>query len=254
MRLEGKVALITGAANGMGRVAARLFAKEGAKVVAVDVSGRALSEVVAEVKKAGGQISGLTADMTQPTDVQRVVQQGMKTFGRLDVLYNNAGIFADDDRSVCETSEEAFERTLEVNAKSVFLACKYGVPALLETGGGSIINIASIAAMIGSTAPQDAYTMSKGAVLALTRSLAVQYGRKGIRANAICPGPVETPNLRQLSSDPERRSKRLGRIPAGRFGRPEDVVYAAIFLASDESSWMTGSTLVVDGGITINYF
>jgi NAD(P)-dependent dehydrogenase (short-subunit alcohol dehydrogenase family) len=178
----------------------------------------------------------------------------VRAFGGITVLYNNAGIMPGEDTSVEETSDETLQRILDVNLKGVFLCCKYGVPELIKAGGGSIINIASFVALIGCTVPQDAYTASKGGVLSLTRSLAVQYGQRGIRANALCPGPIETPLLRRLWTSEEERNKRLNRIPLGRFGTPEDIVHAGVFLASDESSWMTGATFVVDGGITINYF
>lgn len=254
MRLTDKVVLITGAGSGMGRVAAGVFSKEGAAIVATDFAEKSLAQTVDEVKAAGGKILGIPGDVSKGADVKRAVTEGVKAFGKLNVLYNNAGIFPDDDNSVEDTPEETLQRTLDVNLKGVFLCCKYGVPELAKAGGGSIVNIASFVALVGCTVPQDAYTASKGGVLALTRSLAVQYGKKQIRANAICPGPIETPLLRQILSDPAKRNLRLNRIPLGRFGRPEDVVYAGLFLASDESSWMTGTTFVVDGGITVNYF
>jgi NAD(P)-dependent dehydrogenase (short-subunit alcohol dehydrogenase family) len=254
MRLEGKVALITGAASGMGRVAAKMFAAEGASVTAMDVTADALEETAREVHDAGGAIIGVPGDVSVAADVRRAVEEAVSAFGRLDVLYNNAGIFPGDDESVVDMNEATFQKVMDVNVKGVFLCCQYGVPELIKAGGGSIINVASFVALMGCTNPQDAYTASKGAVLSLTRSLAVQYGRKGIRANAICPGPIETPLLRELLSTPEARNLRLNRIPLGRFGNAEDIVYAALFLASDESSWMTGSTFVVDGGITVNYF
>jgi NAD(P)-dependent dehydrogenase (short-subunit alcohol dehydrogenase family) len=254
MRLDGKVALITGAASGMGRVAAKMFAAEGAKVTAMDVSEAALKETVAEVEKAGGSIIAVHGDVSVAADVRRAVEESVSAFGRLNVLYNNAGIFPDDDESVVDMNEATFQKVMDVNVKGTFLCCQYGVPELIKAGGGSIVNVASFVALVGCTVPQDAYTASKGAVLSLTRSLAVQYGPKGIRANAICPGPIETPLLRELLSKPEARNLRLNRIPLGRFGQAEDIVYAALFLASDESSWMTGSTFVVDGGITVNYF
>lgn len=254
MRLDGKVVLITGAGSGMGRVAARMFAAEGAKIVANELSKDRLAETVDEVKKAGGQILGVQGDVCRSDDVARAVKDGKTAFGKINVLYNNAGIFPDEDSSVVDTTEETLQKVLDVNLKGVWLACHHGIPALQEAGGGSIVNVASFVALLGCTVPQDAYTASKGAVLSLTRSLAVQYGRQGIRANAICPGPIETPLLKTILSDPAKREKRIARIPMGRFGRPEDVVYAAMFLASDESSWMTGTSFVVDGGITVNYF
>jgi NAD(P)-dependent dehydrogenase (short-subunit alcohol dehydrogenase family) len=254
MRLTDKTVLITGAAGGMGRLAAQIFAREGAQVVAADVSEPALRKTVATVKAEGGSIIAVPSDVTSADDIERAVSAGVKAFGRLNVLYNNAGIFPDDDASVVDTDEAAYQRVIDVNLKGVYLSCKYGVPELIKAGGGSIINVASFVALVGCTVPQDAYTASKGAVLSLTRSLAVQYGPRGVRANAICPGPIETPMLRQLLADPAERDKRLNRIPLGRFGRGEDIVYAALYLASDESSWTTGTTFVVDGGITVNYF
>jgi NAD(P)-dependent dehydrogenase (short-subunit alcohol dehydrogenase family) len=254
MRLAGKVIFVTGAGSGMGRVAAKMFAAEGAEVVATDYVAEPLEETVALAREAGGRILGVPGDVSSPADVRRAVEEGVRAFGRINVLYNNAGIMPGEDTSVEETSDETLQRILDVNLKGVFLCCKYGVPELIKAGGGSIINIASFVALIGCTVPQDAYTASKGGVLSLTRSLAVQYGQRGIRANALCPGPIETPLLRRLWTSEEERNKRLNRIPLGRFGTPEDIVHAGVFLASDESSWMTGATFVVDGGITINYF
>ena len=254
MRLKNKVILITGAGSGIGKAASLIFADEGARIVANDLVGDALARTVEEVRKAGGEIVGVAGDVAQAADVERAIREGVKAFGKVNVLYNNAGISPDKDTSVVETPEATLQQVLDVNLKGVFLCCKYGIPALLDAGGGSIINIASFVALLGCTIPQDAYTASKGGVLALTRSLAVQYGRNSIRANAICPGPIETPLLRQILSDPAKRELRLNRIPLGRFGRPEDVVYAGLYLASDESSWVTGTTFVVDGGITVNYF
>jgi NAD(P)-dependent dehydrogenase (short-subunit alcohol dehydrogenase family) len=254
VRLTGKVILVTGAGSGMGRVAAHAFTREGAQVVANDYAADALDETVSAVRDAGGEIIGVPGNVAAADDVRRAVAEGVRAFGRLNVLYNNAGIMPSDDTSVEETSEEVWARVLDVNLKGVFLCCKHGIPELLKAGGGSIINIASFVALMGCTVPQDAYTASKGGVLSLTRSLAVQYGRRGIRANALCPGPIETPLLRNLWSSEDERNKRLNRIPLGRFGAAEDVVNAGIFLASDESSWITGNTFMVDGGITVNYF
>ena len=254
MRLANKVALITGAGSGMGRLAAQVFAREGAQVVAVELSEDALKKTVALVEGDGGSITGVRADVTSANDVQRAVAEGVRAFGRLNVLYNNAGIFPDDDTSVIETDDEVLQRVLDVNLKGVWLCCKYGIPELMKAGGGSIINVASFVALLGCTVPQDAYTASKGAVLSLTRSLAVQYGPHNVRANALCPGPILTPMLESLFPSEEERLKRLNRIPLGRFGRAEDIVNAALYLASDESSWTTGTTFVVDGGISVNYF
>jgi NAD(P)-dependent dehydrogenase (short-subunit alcohol dehydrogenase family) len=252
-RLENKVILVTGAASGMGRVATEMFTREGAAVVATDVAEGPLEDTVTAVRAMGGQVIGISGNVAHATDVQRAVAEGVRAFGKLNVLYNNAGIMPADDTSVVETSEEAYQRVLDVNLKGVFLCCKYGIPELLKAGGGSIINIASFVAFLGCTIPQDAYTASKGAVVAHTRSLAVQYGRRGIRANALCPGPIETPLLRALWTSEGERNKRLDRIPLGRFGTPEDVVNAGIFLASDESAWITGTAFLVDGGVTVNY-
>lgn len=254
MRLTGKTALITGAASGMGRVAAEMFAREGAQVIAADISEAALAETVAHVQGQGGSIVGVAMDVRSAESVRRGIAEGVRAFGQLNVLYNNAGIFPDDDTSLVDTEEKVLDHVLDVNLKGVWNCCKYGIPELLKAGGGSVINIASFVALMGCTVPQDAYTASKGAVLSLTRSLAVQYGRRGIRANAICPGPVLTPLLEGLFPSEEERLKRLNRIPLGRFGRAEDIVYAGIYLASDESSWVTGTTFVIDGGITVNYF
>ena len=254
MRLKDKVALITGAGSGMGRLAAQMFAREGAAIVAADVAEGQLRETVASIEAEGHSITSAVMDVTDGDSVGSAIEVGVRAFGRLNVLYNNAGIFPDDDTSVVETKESVYERVMNVNAKGVYLCCKYGIPELVKAGGGSVINIASFVALMGCTVPQDAYTASKGAVLSLTKSLAVQYGRNAIRANAICPGPILTPMLESLFPSEEERLKRLDRIPLGRFGRAEDVVYAGIYLASDESSWMTGTTFVIDGGITVNYF
>ena len=254
MRLEGKTALITGAGSGMGRLAAEVFAREGAKVVATDISADALQETVERVRGQGGEITGQAGDVRIAQDVRGWVERAVATYGQLDVLYNNAGIFPDEDGSVTEMDEEVYQRVIDVNLKGVSLCCKYGVPEMVRAGGGSIVNVASFVALVGCTVPQDAYTASKGAVLSLTRSLAVQFGPQHVRVNAICPGPIETPLLRELLRDEEARNRRLSRIPLGRFGRPEDIVNAALYLASDEASWTTGTTFVVDGGISVNYF
>ncbi len=255
MRLEGKTALITGAGSGMGRVASVLFAKEGANVIATDISRQGLDETAALVAEhAHGSILPIAGDVTDEAAVASWVRAGVERYGALNVLYNNAGIFPDADRSVVEMDEETYRRTIDVNLKGVMLCCKHGIPEIVRAGGGSVINIASFVALVGCTVPQDAYTASKGAVLALTKSLAVQFGRDHVRVNAICPGPILTPLLADLFPNEEEKMKRLNRIPLGRFGLPEDIVYAALYLASDESSWTTGTEFVVDGGITVNYF
>jgi NAD(P)-dependent dehydrogenase (short-subunit alcohol dehydrogenase family) len=255
VRLVDKVILVTGAASGMGRVATRMFAEQGAKVIAADIKAESLEETVAEAgEEHRASILPVVGNVVESGDVKGWIEQGVKHFGKINVLYNNAGIMPDEDTSVVETSEATWERIMDVNLKGVYLCCKHGVPALQAAGAGSIINIASFVALMGCTNPQDAYTASKGGVLSLTRSLAVQYGPQGIRANAICPGPVLTPLLESLFPNEAEKMKRLNRIPMGRFGRAEDVVWAGIYLASDESSWMTGTTFTIDGGISVNYF
>lgn len=255
MRLANKVILVTGAASGMGRVATKMFAEQGAKIVAFDVADGPLEASIAEAgDQHRGAILPVVGSVTDSGDVKRAIAEGQKAFGKVNVLYNNAGIMPNEDTSVEETSAETWQRVLDVNVRGVAICCEHGIPALRDAGGGSIINIASFVALLGCSVPQDAYTASKGAVLSLTRSLAVQYGKQGIRANAICPGPVLTPLMETLFASEAEKMKRLNRIPMGRFGRAEDIVWAGIFLASDESSWMTGSQFVIDGGITVNYF
>ena len=254
MRLADKTALITGAGSGMGRIACQLFAREGASIVALDITEDTLRETAASVEAGGGRIVAVTGNVAVAADVERAVAEGVRAFGKLNVLYNNAGIFPDEDQSVTGMDEGVWQRVLDVNLKGVALCCRYGIPELVKAGGGSVINVASFVALVGCTVPQDAYTASKGAVLSLTRSIAVKYGPNGVRANAICPGPILTPMLESLFPSEEEKMKRLNRIPLGRFGLPEDIVYAALYLASDESAWMTGTEFVVDGGISINYF
>jgi NAD(P)-dependent dehydrogenase (short-subunit alcohol dehydrogenase family) len=255
MRLKDKVVFISGAGSGMGRLASQLFAREGAQIIANDYNAQSLDETVAMVRAQGGQAIAVPGDVSKQADVERAMQAGVKAFGRINVLYNNAGVSLDGDESVLTLTDDIWDRTLAINTKGIALCCKYGIPELLKAGSGSIINIASFVALVGCSVPQDAYTSSKGAVIALTQSLAVQFGPKGIRSNAICPGPILTPMLEKLyASDPAKRALRINRIPLGRFGKAEDIVYAAMYLASDESSWVNGSSMVVDGGITINYF
>ncbi len=250
-RLEGKVALITGAASGMGRSAAELFAGEGARVVVSDVvDGHA---VVDTIRAAGGDATFVLADVSRADDCDAMVRAAMHTYGALHVLYNNAGIFPDDDGGVLDTPESTWQRVMEINLKGVWLGCRAGIPAMLASGGGSIVNVASFVALMGAATAQIAYTASKGGVLSMTRELAIEYGRQGIRANSLCPGPIETPLLAELLSDPARRARRLVHIPMGRLGRAEELAKAALFLASDDSSFMTGASLVVDGGITAAY-
>lgn len=255
MRLKDKVCFITGAGSGMGRTAAILFAREGAKVAAVDLNPKGLEETVRLAAEQGENIRAITCNITREAEVAKAVAETAEHFGRLDVLYNNAGIMMEEDHSVVDTEEAVWDKTLAVNVKGIYLACKYAVPEMRRSGGGSIINIASFVALVGCSVPQDAYTASKGAVIALTKSLAVQFGPVGIRSNAICPGPIETPLMTEwLLTDPEAKAVRLARNPSGRFGRTEDIVNLGIYLASDESTWTNGAVMVVDGGITSNYF
>ena len=255
MRLTDKVAIITGGGGGMGRVAAQLFAGEGARIVVAEFSEAAGSETVDLVRKAGGDATFVKVDVSREADARLMVDHAVATYGRLDVLYNNAGIMPEADHSVIDTDVDTWDKVMAVNVRGVFLGCKYAIPAMIDGGSGSIINIASFVALLGCSVPQDAYTASKGALLALTRSLAVQFGPKGVRTNAICPGPVETPLLMDwLVKDEAAKQLRLARNPTGRFGKPEEIVNAAIYLASDESRWTNGAHFVIDGGISVNYF
>jgi NAD(P)-dependent dehydrogenase (short-subunit alcohol dehydrogenase family) len=242
----------------MGRVAAAMFCAEGARVAVADVNAEAC-ETAAQAAREGaagvGDALAVPCDVTRDAEVRKAIATTVERFGGLHVLYNNAGIMMAEDRSVVDTEEWVWDRTLAVNLKGIYLCCRYGIPEMIRSGGGSVINIASFVALVGCSVPQDAYTASKGAVIALTKSLAVQFAPRGVRSNAICPGPIETPLLTEwLLADPEARRLRLARNPTGRFGRPEDIVNAGIFLASDESAWTNGAVLVLDGGITSNYF
>jgi NAD(P)-dependent dehydrogenase (short-subunit alcohol dehydrogenase family) len=250
MRLEGKVALITGGGSGMGKVAAALFAGEGAKVVLTDVADDAGEATAAKI---GEDALYVHADVSSEADARSMIEAAVSRFGRLDVLYNNAGVMLPADGSVDATDEAIWDTTLAVNVKGVAFGCKYGIPAMIANGGGSIINVASFVAWVGAATSQTAYTASKGAVLAMTREIAVEYARKGIRCNALCPGPIETPLLMQLLSDEAKRQRRLVHIPMGRLGQADELANAELFLASDDSSYMTGASLIVDGGLTAAY-
>jgi NAD(P)-dependent dehydrogenase (short-subunit alcohol dehydrogenase family) len=241
-RLEGKVAVITGAAGGIGAATVEVFRREGATVVGVDL-----------LEGAPGDLA-LSIDVTEEPAVQQMYAQVAEQYGRIDILFNNAGISPDDDTSVLETTLEAWQRVQDVNLKSVFLCCKHGIPHLLKSGGGSVINTASFVAVMGAATSQISYTASKGGVLALTRELGVEFARKSIRVNALCPGPVDTPLLRELfAKDPERARRRLVHVPMGRFGTAEEIANGVLFLASDESSFMTASTFLIDGGLSGAY-
>jgi NAD(P)-dependent dehydrogenase (short-subunit alcohol dehydrogenase family) len=255
VRLQDKVAIITGAGGGMGRVASQRFAAEGAKIVVAEFDEEAGEETVKLVREAGGKASFVKTDVSDEASAGRMVKHAAEIYGRLDVLYNNAGIMPEADHSVVDTDVAIWDEVMAVNLRGVFLGCKYAIPRMVEQGSGSIINVSSFVALLGCSVPQDAYTASKGALLSLTRSLAVQFGPNGVRTNAICPGPVETPLLMDwLVKDEEAKRIRLARNPTGRFGKPEEIVNMALYLASDESRWTNGATLVVDGGISANYF
>jgi NAD(P)-dependent dehydrogenase (short-subunit alcohol dehydrogenase family) len=249
MRLKDKVALITGAGSGIGLQTVFLFAKEGAAIVAVDVNEQAAQGAAKQVKNA----IAVTADVSSAADCERMVAEAEKKFGRLNVLFNNAGIMHAKDDDAMSTSEEVWDLTMDINAKGVFLGCKYGIPALKRAGGGSVINTASFVARLGAATPQIAYTASKGAVLAMTRELAVIHARQNIRVNALCPGPLKTELLMSFLNTEAKKQRRLVHVPMGRFGEAEEIAKAALFLASDESSYITGTDFLVDGGITAAY-
>jgi len=250
-RLENKVTLITGGAAGLGRVAAELFAREGSAVVVADVSDG--NETVEAIAAAGGEAAYVATNVADDESVAAAVAFAVSTFGGLHVLYNNAGISPGDDDGPTNTSDDTWTTTLDINVTGVARCCRHGIPALLESGGGSIVNVASFVAHLGAATPQIAYTASKGAVLSMTREIAVIYARQGIRANALCPGPVLTPLLAKFLSDDAKRERRLVHVPMGRFGEPIEIAMGALFLASDESSFMTGQSLLIDGGITAAY-
>jgi len=250
-RLDGKVCVITGAGGGMGREAAIVFTAEGAKVCVADVDQEIAEETVSECP---GDAFAVRVNVADADDVKHMYASTAEQFGGIDVLYNNAGISPADDASVLDTSVEAWQRVQDVNTKGVFLCCKHGIPYLLERGGGSVINVASFVAILGAATSQISYTASKGAVLSMSRELAVQFARQGIRVNALCPGPVETPLLLAIyGDDPSAFKRRQVHWPTGRLGKPREIVNAALFLASDESSFVSGAAFVVDGGLTAAY-
>jgi NAD(P)-dependent dehydrogenase (short-subunit alcohol dehydrogenase family) len=249
-RLDGKVAVITGAGGGMGREAALLFCEEGAQVCVADVDADAAEKTAADA----GDAFAIRVDVSDSDSVREMYDQTVERYGGIDVLYNNAGISPPDDDSILVTEPDAWQRVQDVNTKGVYLCCKHGIPRLLERGGGSVINVASFVALVGAATSQISYTASKGAVLALSRELAVQFARQGVRVNALCPGPVETPLLlRIFGDDPAAYERRRVHLPMGRLAKPREIVNAALFLASDESSYVNGATFLVDGGLTAAY-
>lgn len=255
MRLKDKVCIITGAGGGMGKTAAVMFAKEGARVAVFEKNKEAGEQTAQEITRQGGEACFYEVDISNEQQVSDAVARVVTDFGKIDVLYNNAGVMPAADHSVVDTSEEVWDLVMNINVKGIFFMTKYVIPEMEKHQSGSIINIASFVAEMGCSVPQDAYTASKGAVVALTKSLAIQFRPKGIRTNAISPGPIETPLLMEwLVSDEEAKNVRLGRQPSGRFGKPQDIVNCAIYLASDESDWTNGANINVDGGITSNYF
>ena len=252
-RLDGKVALITGGAGGIGRESALLFAKEGAKVLITDVNDAGGNETLEIIRSHGCDAQYLHADVSKAINCELMVAHAEKTFGGLDILFNNAGIMHSDDGNAMQTSEQVWDLTMNINLKGVYLGCKYGIPALKRRGGGAIINTASFVAVLGAATPQLAYTASKGGVLALTRELAVIHARENIRCNALCPGPLHTKLLMDFLDTEAKKQRRLVHVPMGRFGLAEEMAKAALFLASDDASYVTGADFLVDGGITAAY-
>ncbi len=253
MLLDGKACVITGSGGGIGRTAALLFAREGARVAVSDIDEESGRETVVLIEDSGGEAIFVAADVSKDDDVEALFRRATEHFGRLDVSYHNAGIMHERDAGPVDTPLDVWDQTIDIDLKGVFLCCRHAIPRLLDSGGGSIINVASFVALLGAANPQIAYTASKGGVASMTREVAVQYARHGIRANALCPGPVRTPMLEELIADAERRDNRLNHIPLNRFAEAGEIAQAALFLASDLSSYMTGAELVVDGGITAAY-
>lgn len=253
MRLKDKVALITGAGSGIGRETALLFAQEGAEVVVVDINDLGGRGTVEMIKAHDGRAAYIHADVSKAADCEQMVAFAEKEFGRLNVLFNNAGIMHHSDDNAVTTEEAVWDQTMNINAKGVFLGCKFGIPALRRAGGGSIINTASFVALLGAATPQIAYTASKGAVLSMTRELAIIHARENIRVNALCPGPLRTDLLMSYLNTEEKKQRRLVHIPMGRFGEAKEIACAALYLASDESAYVTGTEFLVDGGITAAY-
>ena len=252
-RLQGKTALITGAGSGIGRESSLLWASEGASIVAVDIDQASVQHTVEAVRAAGGRAAAVQADVSRAQDCERMIAAAEDGFGTLNILFNNAGIMHSQDDDAVSTDEAVWDLTMNINAKGVFFGCKYGIPALRRAGGGAIVNTASFVAVLGAATPQVAYTASKGAVLALTRELAVIHARENIRVNALCPGPLKTEMLMKFLDTEEKKQRRLVHIPIGRFGEAKEIARAALFLVSDDASYVTGTEFLVDGGITAAY-
>jgi len=253
-RLDGKVCVITGAGGGMGREAALRFSREGGRVCVADMNEEAGEKSAADADAETGEAFFFKVDVTDAANVQNMYAETAERYGGIDVLYNNAGIMPEDDASILDTEPDAWQRVQDVNTKGVYLCCKFGIPYLLERGGGSVINVASFVALVGAATSQISYTASKGAVLSMSRELAVEFAKEGVRVNALSPGPVETPLLLRLfESDENAAQRRLIHVPMGRMARPEEIVAGALFLASDDSSYVTGTTFLVDGGLTASY-
>jgi NAD(P)-dependent dehydrogenase (short-subunit alcohol dehydrogenase family) len=253
-RLRGKVVFLTGGGGVLGRASALLFAREGAGVAVVDIQQDKAEETAQEIRKSGGEAIALGADISDHAAVQAAVAATVSHWGQLDTLFNDAGIMPHQDESVVDMDSELWSRIYAINVLGSALCCKYAIPHIIHAGGGAIVNMSSFLAVMGCAKPQDGYGASKGAIIAMTRSLAVQLGKHSIRVNALCPGPIETEHVRQFFADEEARKLRLDRVPLGRFGQPEDVAELALFLASDAASWLTGQAIMLDGGISCNYF
>jgi NAD(P)-dependent dehydrogenase (short-subunit alcohol dehydrogenase family) len=253
LRLQAKIALITGAGSGIGRESSLLWASEGASIVAVDINQEAAQHTADAVQAAGGRAVAVQADVSRAQDCERMIAKAESEYGKLNILFNNAGIMHSEDDDAVSTDESVWDLTMNVNAKGVFLGCKYGIPALRRAGGGAIVNTASFVAVLGAATPQVAYTASKGAVLAMTRELAIVHARENIRINALCPGPLKTELLMKFLNTDEKKQRRLVHIPIGRFGEAKEIARAALFLVSDDASYVTGTEFLVDGGITAAY-
>jgi len=253
MRLKNKTALITGAGSGIGRESALLFSREGARVVLVDINDEAANAVLNTITEQGGDATYIHADISQAKDCSEMIKHAESSFGELNILFNNAGIMHSEDDDAVNTEEKIWDLTMAINVKGVFLGCKYGIPALRRAGGGVVINTASVVAVMGAATPQIAYTASKGAILSLSRELAVLHAKENIRVNALCPGPLQTELLMKFLDTEEKKQRRLIHIPMGRFGYASEMAKAALFLASDDASYITGSDFLVDGGLSAAY-